>query len=145
MPQYLCKKKMIFFQGFSVPKAVEIRNHLHQLAERHSFSIHRLLYTFIDKDAMLSLNQSSLAHDTHTDIITFDYSTSSALEVDIYISLEAIEYNAGVFGVSFEQELYRILAHGLLHCIGFNDKTEQDKVQMREEEDRFLMCFTWNN
>lgn len=136
---------MIFFEGFSVPKALEIRNQLHQLAERHNFRIHRLLYTFIDKDAMLSLNQSSLDHDTHTDIITFDYSTSSALEVDIYLSLDAIENNAVVFGVSFEQELYRILAHGLLHCIGFNDKTERDKALMTAEEDRFLLCFTWNN
>lgn len=145
MPQYLCKKKMIFFEGFSVPNSIEIRVQLHQLAERQNFSIHKLSYTFLDQAAMLSLNQSALDHDTHTDIITFDYSKASAIEADIYISLSALEHNAETYQVSFQQELCRILAHGLLHCIGFNDKTEQEKLLMRAEEDRFLECFTWNN
>ena len=135
---------MVFFHGYDVPYVDLVRSKLIELAEKHGFSVHKLSYSFLNQAEMLALNQSSLNHDTHTDIITFDYTVNQMLSVDIYISTVSLKENASKYHVSVEHELTRLLAHGLLHCLGFNDKTEEDKRQMRAAEDQFLKCFTWN-
>ena len=90
---------------------------------------------------MLELNQTHLDHDTHTDIITFNYGGNTTITAEIYISSDQCEENAQLFKVSVENETLRLMSHGFLHCIGYNDKNEEDKKQMREEENHCIELF----
>ena len=92
---------------------------------------------------MLELNQTHLDHDTHTDIITFDYGDSTSISAEIYISTDQCEENAQIFNVSIENETLRLISHGFLHCIGYNDKNEEEKNQMRNKKIIVLNCSTW--
>ncbi len=98
-------------------------------------------YIFCDDDYLHRINVQYLQHDTLTDIISFDYSLGSELNGDIFISVERVQDNAADFNVSFDDELKRVMAHGVLHFCGYKDKTEQDEVLMREKEDEKIMMF----
>lgn len=135
---------MILFQGFDVPNMAEVEKNIYLFCNRHSYGIHRAEFNFVDQDYMLELNQNSLKHDTHTDIITFDYSEDKNITIQVFISKPALKQNALKYGVEERNELYRLIAHGLLHCMGFQDKRTEDKRQMTLEENFFLSCFTWN-
>ncbi len=92
-------------------------------------------YIFCDDEYLLEINQKYLKHDTYTDIITFDYSENNLISGDIFVSIERVKENAQLYSKSFEEELYRVLAHGILHLCGFKDKTEKESKEMRERED----------
>jgi probable rRNA maturation factor len=92
-------------------------------------------YVFCDDDYLLKLNQEHLNHDTLTDIISFDYSIGKEISGDIFISVERVRDNATDFNVTFDEELKRVMAHGILHYCGYNDKTEEDSALMRSKED----------
>ena len=93
-----------------------------------------------DED-LLALNQKHLDHNDYTDVITFDYSTARTVNCDIAVSTDRVSENATLEGVSVENELARVLIHGILHCVGFLDKTVNDKQIMREKEDEMLKQF----
>ena len=95
-------------------------------------------YIFCDDTYLLDINQKYLQHNTLTDIISFDYSKNEILAGDIYISIERVKANAKEFNVSFNEELKRVLIHGILHFVGFNDKTIKEKEEMRKQEDYYL-------
>jgi rRNA maturation RNase YbeY len=90
---------------------------------------------------LLNINQQYLNHDTFTDIISFDYSVGNELHGDIFISTERVSENATEFGVSFQNELLRVMAHGVLHYCGYKDKTESDEQIMRSKEDDKINMF----
>ena len=90
---------------------------------------------------MLKLNEEYLNHDTLTDIISFDYSVGNELHGDIFISVERVRENATDFNVAFENELKRVMAHGVLHYCGYKDKTESDEQIMRSKEDEKIKMF----
>ncbi len=94
-------------------------------------------YIFCSDAYLLNLNQTYLKHDTLTDIITFPYNEAQDLIIsgDIYISTERVSENAVVFDTSFENELNRVMAHGMLHLIGYGDKTKAENKLMRQKED----------
>jgi rRNA maturation RNase YbeY len=98
-------------------------------------------YIFCDDDYLLEINQQYLNHDTLTDIISFDYSIGNELHGDIFISVERVRENAYDFKVSFEDELRRVLAHGVLHYCGYKDKTEADELIMRQKEEEKMQLF----
>jgi len=98
-------------------------------------------YIFCDDDYLLEINQQYLNHDTLTDIISFDYSVGNELHGDIFVSIERVRENAEDFKVSFEDELKRVLVHGVLHYCGYKDKTEQDEQLMHEKEDEKIKMF----
>ena len=99
-----------------------------------------LTFVFCDDDYLLNINQRFLNHDDYTDIITFDYSEDGIISGDIFISLERVRENAGRFKQSFKKELLRVMAHGLLHLLGYNDKTINEVEVMRfKEEDKIRM------
>lgn len=98
-------------------------------------------YIFCSDDYLLEINKSYLNHDTLTDIISFDYSLGNELNGDIYISIDRVRENAHDFGVSFHEELLRVMVHGVLHYCGFKDKTQKDEVLMREKEDEKIKMF----
>ena len=98
-------------------------------------------YIFCDDNYLLEINQQYLDHDTLTDIISFDYTVGNELHGDIFISIDRVRENAEDFNVSFEDELNRVMVHGVLHYCGFKDKTEEDEKAMRFKEDEKIKMF----
>ena len=95
-------------------------------------------YIFCDDQYLLKKNQKYLKHDTFTDIITFDYTEKNRLSGDIFISIERVKENAINFAVPFETELRRVIIHGVLHLMGYKDKSEEDTETMRSKENFYL-------
>lgn len=95
-------------------------------------------FVFCNDEYLLEKNIQFLDHNTYTDIITFDYCVDDIVNGDIFISVERIEENAEQFGVSFEDELDRVLIHGVLHLTGYQDKSKEEAKIMREKEDFYL-------
>jgi rRNA maturation RNase YbeY len=98
-------------------------------------------YIFCDDDYLLEINQQYLDHDTLTDIISFDYSIGNELHGDIFISIERVSENADDFDVPFDEELKRVMAHGVLHYCGYKDKSEEDEKLMRQKEEEKMKMF----
>lgn len=98
-------------------------------------------YIFCDDDYLHAINMQYLNHDTLTDIISFDYTEGDVVSGDIFISIERVVENAKDFSVSFDEELKRVLAHGVLHYCGYKDKTKQDEVLMRQKENEKILLF----
>jgi len=96
---------------------------------------------FYDDEKLSEFNKSYLNHDTLTDIITFDYSENGLLSGDICISVERVEENAQKFNCSFDEELRRVMAHGILHLCGYGDKSKTDKLLMKQKEEEALFLF----
>lgn len=92
-------------------------------------------------DELLALNQQYLDRQDYTDVITFDYSTAKTMNCDIAVSTDRVSENATHEGVGVENELARVLIHGVLHCVGYSDKTTTDKQIMRKKEDEMLKRF----
>lgn len=97
-------------------------------------------YVFCDDEYLLKLNKEFLDHDTLTDIISFDYSLGKELHGEIYISIDRVRENAVNFEVGFEQELHRVIIHGIFHYCGYNDKSDIDASVMRRKEDEALLA-----
>jgi len=95
-------------------------------------------YIFVDDETMLGINRRFIGHDYYTDHIGFDYSEDDALSGDIYISLDTVKTNAEKFGATFDEELRRVIIHGLLHLCGLRDKTDEERQQMQNAEDKAL-------
>jgi len=110
-----------------------------QTARKEKSEIKEINYIFCSDSFLLDLNQDYLEHDTLTDIITFDYSASKKdLEGEIYISIDRVSENAFKFKRDFEEELHRVIIHGVLHLAGYKDKKPSDKAIMRKKEDTYL-------
>ena len=93
---------------------------------------------FCTDDYLLEINKQYLEHDYYTDIITFDYVENSTISGDLFISVESLNENAKKYNTKFIIELYRVVFHGILHLIGYNDKTTEQKVVMKEKENYYL-------
>lgn len=104
--------------------------------------VEHLLYIFCDDKYLHKLNVEFLNHDTYTDVITFDESLGDQLSGEIFISIDRVKENAISFEVGFEEELHRVLVHGLLHLCGYNDKTEEETIEMRKKENYYLSLRT---
>lgn len=98
-------------------------------------------YVFCDDEYILEINKQYLDHDYYTDIISFDYSVGNELHGDIFISIERVRENAIEFDVTFDEELKRVLAHGVLHYCGYKDKTKEEELLMRSKEDEKIKMF----
>lgn len=98
-------------------------------------------YIFCDDEYLHKINVEYLQHDTLTDIISFDYSVGNELHGDIFVSVERVADNAKDFNVSFEEELRRVLVHGILHYCGYKDKSEKDEALMRSKEEEKMKLF----
>lgn len=98
-------------------------------------------YIFCDDEYLHKINMEYLNHDTLTDIISFDYTVGNELNGDIFISVERVQDNANDFNVSFEEELKRVIVHGVLHYCGYKDKDEESEQLMRAKEDEKIAMF----
>jgi len=132
----------IAFKAVEVPNAFRdrtaLRKWLHGVARDHGHSIGELNYVLLTDKALLEYNQRYLDHDEFTDVITFDGQTGTGVSGDVLMSYDRIKENAASFGVSAQNELRRVMVHGLLHLLGHGDKTKAQKQAMRELEDRCL-------
>lgn len=98
-------------------------------------------YIFCDNDYLLGVNKQFLQHDYYTDIITFDYVDNNLVSGDIFISCEMVEENSKKFGVNLEDEFLRVISHGVLHLLGFNDSTEAERMIMRGKESECILFY----
>jgi probable rRNA maturation factor len=115
---------------------IEISNTL-TLLEQKALSekrIGKITFYFVSDEELLEINRAHLNHDYYTDIITFDYSTQRKLEGEIYVSIERVKEN----GKDFSEELIRVMSHGVLHMLGYNDKSEEELITMRSKEEEWI-------
>ena len=109
-------------------------------ANKSGFKIEKLEYNFVDLSAMRALNVDFLNHDNHTDILTFDYSEEKNLIAEVYISLSMMIENAKKYNQSVDNECVRLVSHGLFHCLGYQDKTPDEKATMSKMEEEFIFA-----
>ncbi len=114
---------------------------LNYLCIHFNVRIEQFAVNFIGKDKMLEMNQKYLNHDTHTDILTFDYGNQHLINAELFVSEYMCSLNAAENAQSIEDECLRLISHGFLHTIGFSDKKPEDKLLMTEQEDRCLQMF----
>ena len=99
-------------------------------------------YLFVDDEKILEVNREYLGHDYYTDVITFDYDEDDTVSGDIVISLDTVRSNAQLFGKTYEEELYRVIIHGILHLCGINDKGPGEREIMEAAENKALKMIT---
>jgi probable rRNA maturation factor len=133
----------ITFKVLGVPDAFRDRQRLRRwlsgVARDHGHQLQELNYVLMTDDALLEFNQRYLDHDEYTDIITFDGQTGRGLSGDILMSYDRIRENAAGFGTTTTRELHRVMVHGLLHLLGYKDKTKTQLQAMRAQEDHHLL------
>jgi len=109
------------------------------IAKSYGKNLGQLSYIFVSDDYLLKMNVEHLGHDFYTDIITFNYNEENSLNGDFFISYDRVKSNADEFGNgSNYDELCRVMVHGILHLMGFNDKSEIEELEMRRQEDHCL-------
>ena len=137
---------MIFYttENVKAPKLEKRKTNvwIKTVAEKYDKKIGEIAYIFCDDAKILEVNKTYLQHDYFTDIITFDYCEGAVLNGDIFISLDTVRANAQEFGVTFENELHRILIHGILHLCGQEDKTPEARLEMTRKENEALQMIT---
>ena len=122
-----------------VPQEQEkIQSWIQTIIEREACTLQQISYIFCSDDYLHEINVAYLDHDTYTDIITFPYSEPPTIHSDIFISVDRVRENAKNLNISFENELHRVMIHGVLHLCGYPDKTEAEAKQMRSKEDEAL-------
>lgn len=128
---------------FRISSKTIIRTWITHVIEDHKKHIKSINYIFCSDDFLLSMNKRYLNHNTYTDIITFNQSSvPDYIEADIYISIPRVRENAFSLKVPFATELNRVIIHGVLHLVGINDKSENEKLEMRKSEDHYLVLLT---
>lgn len=116
----------------------EIEAWLELVARHYGGRLQRISYQFLDKQEIQDINARFLQHDYPTDVVTFDYSKERQVVAEVYCGLTVIEDNAKRYGQSIRDEVFRVLAHGLLHCLGFDDQSAENKEEMGRAEQKCL-------
>ena len=132
---------MITFQNTSKFKVKDLRKKklwLNSISNNEGKEIESLSFLFVDDEEMLKYNKKYLQHKSYTDVITFDNSIDKKIAGDIIISLERVNDNAKFYQVSYNYELQRVMAHGLLHLLGYNDQNKEEKKIIRKKENYYL-------
>lgn len=123
---------------FQLKNKTALKSWIKKIAEKQKKNIGELNYIFCSDEYLLAINQQYLNHNTYTDIITFDYSDEKKIAGDIFISIDRVKENAGKFSKTTEEELHRVMIHGVLHLLGYKDKSKIAKQKMRKAEDDSL-------
>ncbi len=132
-----------YLDKFQLSNEQEVRSWLEYVLDEEDRDLGEVSYIFCDDDYLYDINVKYLNHNTLTDIISFDYSLGKVVSGDIYISVERVEENARDRDIVFVDELHRVMVHGLLHYIGYRDKTDSQKKAMRKKEDYYLSLRTF--
>lgn len=123
---------------FDLPDQKNLIDWLSAIAKKEEKTITQLSYIFCSDNYLLDINKTYLNHDYYTDIITFPYKQGNEIESDIFISVDRVRDNAKEYQTTFKLELLRVIAHGLLHMVGYGDKTDDDQIKMTEMENECL-------
>lgn len=127
--------------SFKLKEKTKLKQWIKAVTEKEKHQLGQINYIFCTDDELLEINIRHLNHNTLTDIITFDYTKGKIIHSDIYISIERVTENAKKFKVTFEEELHRVMIHGILHLCGYKDKTKTDAELMRKKENGALKLF----
>lgn len=119
----------------------QIKQWVNKVVKHHSKQVGELTYIFTSDRNILKVNIDFLQHDYYTDVITFDYCEEDTIAGDIYISLDTVKSNAEKFDQDHSRELHRVIIHGILHLIGFKDKSDEAAKEMRRQEEVALDIF----
>lgn len=123
---------------FKLPKPALVKKWVELVCKKEGFKIGDITYIFCNDSYLLKLNITFLNHSTFTDIITFDYSEGKTVSGDIFISIDRVAENSKKFLTTKENELLRVMVHGVLHLIGYSDKKKSKKIEMRKKENEYL-------
>lgn len=140
-PDYLIDFNCVDVE-FELNNPQKIQIWINKCIESFEKQLGEISYYFCSDEYLLQLNQSSLNHDTYTDIITFDSSVLPIVAGEIYISIDRVKENALSFKVSFQEELFRVIIHGVLHLCGLKDKKPEEQILMTKAEEFCLIIFS---
>ena len=136
------ESKIFFFKEgikFRFPDKDNLEKWITKGIRKEKFKVSNINFIFCNDVYLKKINKKHLSHDYNTDIITFDNSVErKTIEGDIFISIDRIKQNSIAYKTTFRDELHRVLAHGILHLLGYDDKDESGKIEMRKMEDRWL-------
>lgn len=123
---------------FSLKRKAVLKKWISEIISGEKKKEGKIIFLFVSDKELFAINREFLQHETYTDIVTFDYSEGERISGEIYISLERVLENADKFAVTFDEELHRVMIHGVLHLCGYKDKTPAQKKEMREMEAKAL-------
>jgi rRNA maturation RNase YbeY len=126
---------------FELDNKEQYEDWISRIIESEGFDEGEINYIFCDDEYLHKINVEYLDHDTLTDIISFDYTVGNLIQGDIFVSVERVQDNANDFNVPFEEELKRVLSHGVLHYCGYKDKSPKDEALMRSKEEEKMQMF----
>ncbi len=124
--------------SFRLKDKLKIKRWIKQVVENHGYKLGDVSYVFCSDERILEVNKQYLSHDFYTDIITFDYVEKRRVSGDIFISIDRVKENAKDFNVTFLQELLRVIIHGVLHLLGFEDHSQEEQQLMRQKENEAM-------
>lgn len=131
-----------FQTNCSLKKRTILKRWIKAIVENNKKEVGEISYIFCSDEQLLEINKEFLNHDYYTDIITFDYSETDVVSGDLFISIERIKDNAKTLKTSYQEELHRVIIHGVLHLLGYKDKTEEESENMRKLEDECLLILS---
>ena len=130
--------KYLYNTDFKLENEKTISSWIINVIDEEKKELGEINFYFCDDNELLESNTKYLNHEQYTDILTFDYSDKNSISADIMISVDRVQENSSIFDQKFEDELHRVIIHGILHIIGYNDKTEEEKKLMRKKEDYYI-------
>ena len=131
----------VYNTDFELSNKERVSDWVLRVVKSKGYKLGNLVYAFFNDEDLKELNIRFLNHDYYTDVISFDETADQVVSGNIAISVERVKENATQIGVDFEEELHRVMIHGVLHFIGFNDKTSSEKKEIREQEALALSMF----
>ena len=131
----------VYNTDFELSNKEQVSNWVLRVINSKGYKLGNLVYAFFNDEDLKDLNIKFLNHDYYTDVISFDETADQVVSGNIAISVDRVKENAAQIGVDFEEELHRVMIHGVLHFIGFNDKTSSEKKEIREQEALALSMF----
>ena len=126
---------------FQIKDSTGVKNWLNNVIVQEGRSMGYIEFFFINDKSQRQINSEFLEHDYNTDVITFDYSSEDVISGDIYIGIETVKRNSQQFKATFRKEYLRVMLHGVLHLLAYNDKSEEELVVMRQKEEFYLNNF----
>ena len=131
----------VYNTDFELSNKEQVSDWVLRVVNSKGYKLGNLVYAFFNDEDLKSLNIRFLNHDYYTDVISFDETADQVVSGNIAISVDRVKENATQIGVDFEEEMHRVMIHGVLHFIGFNDKTSSEKKEIREQEALALSMF----
>jgi probable rRNA maturation factor len=131
----------VYNTDFELSNKEQVSDWVLRVINSKGYKLGNIVYAFFNDEDLKDLNIKFLSHDYYTDVISFDETADQVVSGNIAISVDRVKENATQIGVDFEEEMHRVMIHGVLHFIGFNDKTSSEKKEIREQEALALSMF----